>query len=158
MHDKIKEHALVKSFHQNYLSYEYKGKSIKLPAVHVKLINPINNNSFKTFALVDSGATVSFLPWEFVNILNLKIGESSSATGAGGEFDTNLSTILIEVTKVTSVQYRDEIQIHIPKEIELPYAILGRNSIFLYFNILFRENEQDIVFRQIKHKKVSYKV
>ena len=154
MPDIIGRCAFVKSFHQNYLSYVYHGIPLKLPAVHVRLINPKNNKSVRSFALVDSGATVSFVPLEFAQMIDLELGEESSATGAGGDFATNLSVVKIQVVKGASIQYQDEIQVHIPQEEgKIPYIVLGRNSIFLYFDITIRENKQDIVFRRIKRIK-----
>jgi len=143
--------ALVTSFKQNYLSYTYHGSPIKIPAVHVRLINPVDSSrELNTFALVDSGATVSFLPLELAEILELKLGDKSEAVGAGGIFDTYISKLKVEVTKGSSVKYRDEIEVQVPQEKEkIPYFVLGRNSIFLHFNVTIKETKQHVIFRRV---------
>ena len=81
-----------------YLSYDYEGEPIRLPIISVRL-RAQSGNSLKTTALVDSGATVSFVPPELLEILDVPLGEASSALGAGGEFKTHLVTLTIEILK-----------------------------------------------------------
>ncbi len=60
----------------------------KLPMVHVKLIN--KHEIFETPALIDSGATFSFLQKELAEILKIDLtGEHKTVIGGrGGNFST----------------------------------------------------------------------
>lgn len=99
---------------QRYLRYSYDGDTIRLPMVRVRLRD--GDRSVKTIALVDSGATASFVPPELIEILGIPLGEAASASGAGGDFPTHLVKIVIEVLKENSVACTIEEEVHVPVE------------------------------------------
>ncbi len=104
--------------------------------------------SFRTAALVDSGANSSFVPFDFIEMLNLKIDGESSARGAGGLFPTYLSKINIEVLKgVRPIHTFQEFEVQIAKNnVDIP-MVLGRDTIFAEFEITFREREEKIILK-----------
>ena len=93
--------GLAKTINQRYLRYSYEGETIRLPMVTVRLRG--GDKSVKTAALVDSGATASVVPPEFVEILGIPLGETASASNAEGDFRTHLVKITIEVLKGVQV-------------------------------------------------------
>lgn len=141
----------VKSFSQRYLSYSHEGERLRLPMLAIRLIGP-TGRSVKTTALIDSGATVTFVPHDFADILDIELGEISTATGAGGSFDTNLSDVIIEILKGTKVvKVIEAEEVHIPVEEDpVPYVVLGRDTIFLSYDITFREHKELCVLRPPK--------
>ncbi len=113
----------------------------------VRLRGP-SGKSVKTTALVDSGATTTFVPPDFVGILDLVLGDSVGAMGAGGDFDTNLSDVVIEIMKGGHVI---EAEVHVPaEEGRVPYVVLGRDTVFLAYDITFRENKECFTMRKPK--------
>lgn len=138
-----------KTITQRYLKYSYEGETIRLPMVPVRL--RAGDGSVKTVALVDSGATASFVPPELVEILGVPVGETSSASGAGGDFPTHLVEMTIEVLKDHSVACKIEEEVHVPIEAgRVPYVVLGRDTIFLHYDITFRERREMIILRKPK--------
>ncbi|MDI6884553.1 MAG: retropepsin-like aspartic protease [Hadesarchaea archaeon] len=133
-----------------YLSFTEPKSNItfRLPLVHTRLKS--GGKAIKTIALIDSGATDSFVPLELIEILGLRTqyeqAKEIEVVGAGGVFKARKVKIdLIEVLKSTIVfcDFRN-IEVLV---LELPYTILGRNSIFQEFDITFREKHQHIIFR-----------
>lgn len=126
--------------------------TFRLPLVHIRMRS--GKTSFKTDALVDSGATSSFVPLEFIEILGLetKLGKEAEVVGAGGVFKARRITIdSIEILKST-VTFCDfkHIEVLTPQRGTLPYVVLGRNSIFRRYDITFREKQKHIIFRRPK--------
>ena len=75
----------IKRFTQRYIAYTVDGQHQRLPLLHIRLIG--NTASLTTIALVDSGATVTFIPPELAEAVGLqKMRENESAIGAGGAF------------------------------------------------------------------------
>ena len=150
------------TFTCKYLSfYDPKLKrSFRLPLVHVRLKH--NGNTIRTDALVDSGATATFIPIELAEVLDMKIpSECHDAVGAGGAFPTYVSEIkAIEVLKGLHVFCRmQNFPVTVPKNPDvIPHTILGRDSIFWDNDITFRERRQHTVFRSPKtpKKKTKY--
>ena len=124
----------------------------RLPLVHIRIKH--KSESLRTIALVDSGATCSFLPKEIADILEVEFPpETRISIGAGGLFKTFLCEIdRIEVLKGMKTCTRFEhIKVHIPAKYDaIPYAILGRDTIFLEHDITFREHRRYTVLRQPK--------
>jgi hypothetical protein len=121
--------------------------------VHVYLKS--GDTEVTTDGLVDSGSTATFLPCEFVDILNLKDLRDSSAVGAGGSFPTSLARL--DMMKI--IKYKDafdsfrNILVHIPKrEGAIPYVILGRDTIFSHFDITFYENRRKLTFTRLPNR------
>ncbi len=117
----------------------------------VRLIGP-TGVSVKTTALIDSGATATFLPHDFADILDLELRENGGATGAGGSFDTNVSSVTVEILKHgNTLNVIEAEEIHVPvEEGPVPYVVLGRDTIFLEYDITFREHKELSVLRTPK--------
>jgi len=100
---------------------------------------------------VDSGATASIVPLELAAILGLDRGEPAVASGAGGAFDTRVEHIRIEVLAGGRIAAAFDGDVHVPiDEGGVPFVILGRDTIFLRFDITFREHQQTMVFQKPK--------
>ncbi len=129
-----------RSLTQLYLSYPYNGQLIRLPAIHIRLRDRAGD-SVKTFALVDSGATSSFIPAELALLFDINTeDESIQATGGGGAFETWVGRLTVEALKGNNVHWRRNMRFHIPvKDDMIPYVILGRDSVFRTYDILIRE-------------------
>ena len=144
-----------KSITCKYLAYKYRQDSdfvyLRLPMVHIYI--RCGNREITTDGLVDSGSTATFLPFEFVEVLELIDLKESSAVGAGGSFPTWLGKVdMLKVMKRREPfdTFRN-IKVHIPKtEGAIPYVVLGRDSIFRHFDITFYENRKKITFTRYK--------
>ena len=135
-------------FAQRYLSRDLGGGPLRLPLVSIRLQGQ-GVQSFQTNALVDSGATASIVPPEMAAILGLEGGEPAAASGAGGAFDTRVERIRIEVLAGKRVAATFDGDVHVPiEEGRVPFVILGRDTIFLGYDITFREHRQLMVFRK----------
>jgi hypothetical protein len=126
--------------------------TFRLPLVHIRVKH--GDLSLRTIGLVDSGATASFVPREITDLLGVELpSEIHDSVGAGGLFQTHLCEIdMIEVLKGAQLCSRFEhVKVHIPvKQDAIPYAILGRDSIFWEHDITFRERRQHTILRQPK--------
>ena len=94
-------------------------RKFHLPLVHIRLKH--NGNAIRTDALVDSGATATFIPIELAEVLDMKIpDECHDAVGAGGAFPTYQSEITtLEILKGLRVFCRmHNFPITIPKNPE----------------------------------------
>lgn len=123
--------------------------SMRLPLLQVRLST--ETQSFSTSALVDSGATCSFLPTDLAEILGLQLDPASShtAVGAGGEFRTVEFQVTIELTKGGRVFAKFKkwpVLVPINRE-AIPYMVLGRDSVFRRFDVTFRELIQRTILR-----------
>jgi hypothetical protein len=146
-----------RAYNCRYLSYEIpptrpgdEPKHLKLPLIKIEVAS--ETESIGTVALIDSGSTSSFLPREIaLDILRLPITHRDlPVEGAGGKFLCDIVKVK-EITLIKGVipihTYSDWFT-YIPKEpIELPYAVLGRDTIFRNFEITFRENEHRFVLK-----------
>lgn len=122
------------------------GRPYRLPMVPVRL--EYNGVSFRTAALVDSGANSSFIPFDFIDMLDLQIDGESSARGAGGLFPTYLSKVNIDILKgVRSIHRFQDCEIQIAKNnVDIP-TVMGRDTIFEAFEITFRERDEKIILK-----------
>jgi hypothetical protein len=143
-----------------YLSYPLTQEDgskhyIQLPLVHVILESRVEKVG--TDALVDSGATSTFVPKEIADTISLLPADTtsvrqSSASGAGGRFPTDVVHLkrLTLIKNVTPFAHFVEVLVHIPKEEgKLPYVILGRDHIFPKFDITFHENRRKFTCTRI---------
>lgn len=138
-------------------------RPFRLPMAHVRVKQ--GEKSFRTDALIDSGATTTFIPIELVNILGFGLkpeGQDQTeedkknypkhqAVGAGGVFDTYHVTIeSIQVLKgTTSFFEMNNSVVAVPTTVgAIHYAVLGRDGIFKKYDIIFREKEEHVVFRR----------
>jgi len=140
---------MLRSLTQRYSSYKYKGKSIRLPFLEIRLVGP-NGASLRTSGLVDSGATVTFIETEIAEALGLPHKKQATATGAGGDFENWISRVDIEVLKGTTVACSMKgTAVYIPKKVgAVEYCVLGRDSIFEHYNITFQERNQRVILRR----------
>ena len=112
---------------------------------------------------MDSGSTTTFVPTEMAEILGYKFDteHTEPAVGAGGEFTTSIFQVTIEVLKggnpIADLKDWKTLVPSNPKAI--PYVILGRDSIFMKFDITFRERTQRTILRppkvKVKHSKFA---
>jgi Aspartyl protease len=151
-----RRHTRVLPFHQRYISYNVENEHQRLPLLHVRLIGP-TKESFTTIALVDSGATTTFIPPELAEAVGLaRHGpdepEGVPATGAGGSFPNDLFTYDIDIMKGGKAFLRISGVAMVPREKgRIPYAVLGRDNLFRIYDITFREQRQLIVMRPASH-------
>lgn len=112
-----------------------------------------NGQSIRTNALLDSGATVTYLPFEIMEMLGFHNSpdlEAVDSIGAGGKFESYNATLdKLEIIKGRhSVYTFKDINVLVPKGTDaIPYPILGRDSIFKVFNITYREREEKVILR-----------
>lgn len=143
-----------------YLSYPFTQQDgtkryIQLPLVHVLLESRVDK--IGTDALVDSGATTSFVPKEIADAISLlpdypKQVKGGYAAGAGGRFPTDIVHLkrLTLIKNVTPFARFVEVAVHIPKEEgKLPYVILGRDHVFPKFDIAFHESSRKFTFTRV---------
>lgn len=119
--------------------------------LHVRLAH--NGTSFKTTALIDSGATTTFVPTPMAQTLGLDLSlRPSDAVGAGGTF----KNIVTELQKVSLVKGRDSIfdefeniNVFVPvDENAIPYVVLGRDLLFQRYDILFEERNKKVILKR----------
>ena len=142
----------VQPFHQKYLSYPVDKQRQRLPLLNIRLRGPAGV-SLTTIALVDSGATTSFIPPELAEAVGLnRIAENVDAIGAGGTFANDLYEYDVDLLKHGSSILSLRGTAHVPKEKDrIPYMVLGRDNLFLVYDITFREHQQRVVFRPATH-------
>nr|MDO8099962.1 retropepsin-like aspartic protease [Candidatus Njordarchaeota archaeon] len=139
-----------------YLSfYDQRLKTtFRLPLVHIRIKQ--GNVALKTDALIDSGATSTFIPLELAEVLTIELSkEKHDFIGAGGTFSSYVAKVdLIEVLKGVTPFYEFKgILVTIPAaKGTLPYCVLGRDSIFRKYHIIFKENEEYTVFKVPKNR------
>jgi hypothetical protein len=138
-----------------YLDYRLpNGHVIFLPLIHVEVAS--EQTAFGTVALLDSGATMSFIPYEIADILGI-IPEQPTSIGvetAGGTcdfFQVSLKRLSIITGGKTYSDFRN-MHVLVPSpDRDLPYVILGRDYIFKRFHITFRENIRKYELQHHKH-------
>lgn len=125
------------------------GEYFKLPMVHVRLRH--GERSFRTNALVDSGATCSLIPRELLMILDFdeNFKERTDAKGAGGTFKAyRIGIDSMEILKgMTKVCEFRNMKLLTSEPDAIPYLILGRDYIFQEYDICFRETQQKLVLK-----------
>jgi hypothetical protein len=127
-------------------------KTFRLPLVHIRLKH--KENAIRTDALIDSGATGTFIPIELTEVLELeRPTETIDAVGAGGTFPTFVTKIgEIQVLKGSRIFCKmSNFTVSIPIDPDaLPHTVLGRDSVFWQNDITFRERRQHTIFRSPK--------
>jgi len=137
---------------QRYLPFDVDGERTWLPMVRVRLRGATGTWA-KTAALVDSGSTATFVPPELAEIIGLRPTTPSGASGAGGEFDTNLAGTTIEVLTGGQVAATMKCEVHVPVDRgRIPFVVLGRDTIFLRYDITFRENQGILVLQRPRRR------
>lgn len=139
-----------------YLSYYHPilQRTFRVPFLHVRLRTA--TGSLTTLGLVGSGATATFLPTDLAEILGLQIDPkiAKPSMGAGGGFDTVPFKVTIEIQKGGhEIAVFLDWPVLVPvNPTAIPYTILGRDSVFMKFDITFRERIQRTVLRAAKIK------
>ena len=139
-----------------YLHYRLpNGKTILLPLIQVELVS--EKESLTTIGLLDTGATDSFMPYEIADILG-SIPESpkkepvETAGGSTEFFPVVLKRLsLLTGGKIFSDFPNFQMLVPAKPERDLPYTILGRDSIFKRFYITFKENIKKFVIEHHKY-------
>ena len=130
---------------------------VRIPSITVAIRS--ERALYKSFALVDSGSYTTFLQKEDDDLLCLRNAKdrmgkdiTGYANGAGGKFECDVKivpqlSIMDNKEKVFHV-YRG-LQVFVPKDYgHIPYAILGRDTVFKHFHITFREGQKTIAFQK----------
>jgi hypothetical protein len=138
-----------------YLPYSFGDKFIFLPLIHIYVKA---EGEMETVALVDSGATRTFIPYEIADAIgllpedrrdrdNLSKGETRAAAGTFNTYIVKLPMLRAIKGTHTFDEFRN-IDVHVPQteDIALPHAILGRDHLFKRFDITFQERRQKVTF------------
>lgn len=142
-----------------YLTYRLpNGRTILLPLLHVRLASEAE--SFSSVGLADSGATATFIPYEIANILdmipNRDDRQEINVETAGGSC-TFIPARIKKLSLISSENIISEfpnLPVLIPSpERDLPYVILGRDSIFKKFVITFLEKKHKFILKHHKYFK-----
>ena len=139
-------------------------RNFRLPLVHIRLKQ--GEKSVRTDALVDVGSTDTFVPMDFMNMIEFNFDEQANqlgkkikgyekteVTGGGGKFQCYVVCLnAIQVLKGTFVFCDfNNVTILVPCELDaIPYAVLGRNTIFRRYDVTFREQMEQIIFKPCK--------
>ena len=137
-----------------YLRYRLSsGRIILLPLIHVELES--ETERLTTIGLLDSGATLTFIPFEIADILGVipdkpKFQNVTTAGGIVPFFKVRIKRLsLLSGGKIFS-DFRNLMVLVPSRERDLPYVILGRDTVFKRFHTTFKENIKKFV---IKHHK-----
>lgn len=135
-----------------YLVYRFRGRPIFLPLIHVRLVS--ESNAITSIGLIDSGSTVTFLPFELAELLNVPhLQDNVESIGAGGPFPTFIAELhrLQLIKDTTIISNFPKLPVHVPTEPDrIPYVILGRDSIFERFDITFQEKKNGLILHHHK--------
>ncbi len=135
-----------------YILFNHKGIDRYLPMVNVCLKH--KGHDIQSTALIDSGATSTFIPLSLAQLLELELKNSNNnVSGAGGEFQSYLTNIEeIDVIKGQILLTKFEnLRVRVPTEKDgIPFVVLGRDSIFFRYNIKFQESKQQIQLQKPK--------
>jgi len=115
--------------------------------VHLRVAN--EDVSLRTTALVDSGATCSFIPQDLAEALDLPVMETETVVGGGGRFEAYHTRADLSVLKGYSpiLEYPGcEVLVPTTKA-GLPYVVLGRDTVFQSVQIIFRERDQKTILK-----------
>ena len=139
-----KKTSTAKPFVQNYISYDFRGERIFLPLVNLRLYHHISGISLRTYGLVDSGSTATFIPTDLAEHLGVRMSRKMESVGAGGTFETRLGNISIAVLLGSDVMCdmgQREIQVPVSRS-AIPYVVLGRDTLFQEYDIKFMERSK----------------
>lgn len=138
-----------------YLCYRLPNdKVILLPLIQIELVS--ETDSVNTTALLDSGATSSFIQYEIAEILGLvpqtpRLIDVETAGGASQFFPAKLKRLsVLAGGRIFSDFLKVLVLVPINRERDLPYSILGRDFFFRRFYITFQERKQK--FKLVHHK------
>jgi hypothetical protein len=128
-----------------------------LPVVNVRLTS--SQASYDTIALVDSGATATFLMKEHAEILGLTFDKDkngnevkSETQGAGSTFICKRAIIhqIAVMKNVLPFCILRDVKVRVPESYDIfPYVILGRDYIFQRFDVTFHEGRHKLTFTKV---------
>jgi hypothetical protein len=141
----------------DYLFYRLRSGSsfawVKLPLVEIKVRS--GSVEYGTIGLVDSGSDRTFMQRQEADLLGLKPqmdGDkplTAKAVGAGGEFDCDIMSLPeLQLMKHGRpfCSFRG-LSVWVPRtESAIPYAIIGRDTGFRRFQVMFDEGRRRITF------------
>ena len=140
-----------------YLNYRLpNGNILLLPLIQVELVSEVEK--LTTIGLLDSGATTSFIPYEIADILKVipEKPQSQPVETAGGHANFFLARLkklsLLAGGNIFSEFPNFKVLIPSPEK-DLPYTILGRDTVFKRFHITFKENIKKFVIEHHKWAK-----
>lgn len=132
-------------------------KWVKLPLVEIRMKSP--SAEYGSVGLVDSGSDRTFVPREEAELLGLKpqtladgTKRTTEALGAGGSFACEIMSLPEMRLMRHGAQFQDfhGLPVWVPKKNEdIPYTIIGRDSVFKRFEISFNEPHRKITFRRV---------
>lgn len=111
-----------------------------------------NGRALKTRMLLDTGATTSMiLPW-MAEVLGLTMqGDPFDATGAGGKLKVRVSEVDIQIPRRGLGDADQPVKL-LPVLVTvepdaIPYGVLGRDPFFKWFEVIFRQADEEVVLR-----------
>lgn len=123
----------------------FRDQANHLPLIHIILCH--NGVYLPTPALVDSGAQITLIPKTMACILGIKQTKKiDSVGGAGGRFKVytcNMDRIIL-MKDNTVLNEITRPRIRVPLDYEMPFVVLGRDTIFKKYKILFEENDKQL--------------
>lgn len=134
-----------------YTHVRWDGHHDRSPMLPVRL--SWGEEALKTKMLLDSGATTSFiLPW-MAEVLGLKVtGDPYEAKGAGGGLMVRQSRVDIQVIKrgiPDAATPPRPLPVLVPSDEDaLPYGVIGREPFFRWYEVIFRQSEEEVVLRR----------
>lgn len=122
--------------------------------IRVKLVH--NDEIVRSVALVDSGATTTFIPRKFIDTLGSDLVKNDNVVGGIGGRSKYPSTkieqmLLIKKTDLMYGEFKN-LTAYVLDYDTIPYIILGRDTIFKTFAIEFIENQEKIILRRTHMK------
>ena len=143
-----------------YLQYTLKNeRMILLPLIQVELCS--EKEKLNTIGLLDSGATATFITNELASILDLipeklDIQDVSTAGGDASFFPIKIKSLSLLKGGAIFSSFNN-LGVLVPSSIkkDLPYVILGRDTVFTRFNIFFNEKHKEFTLGHHKWTKVK---
>jgi predicted aspartyl protease len=126
---------------------------ILLPLIQVELSSA--TESFPTIALLDSGATDTFIPYEMAEMLDLVSTQNpeipvNTAGGVSQFRAARLKKLSIIAGGKIFCDFANYVVLVPSPTNDLPYVILGRDSLFKRFHVTFKEKIKK--FTVVHHK------
>jgi len=126
----------------------------KLPMIPVVL--SWQGRGFRTRMLLDTGATSTFLIPDIAEYLGLPVtGEPTEAHGAGRAFLVRDAEVELQLE--VGHEFGGQAEIHrvavkVPTEADaIPFPVLGRKPFFGWYEVVIREQSEEIVLRRVYH-------
>jgi hypothetical protein len=133
-----------------YTSVQWGEQHDRSPMLPVRL--SWEGKALKTKMLLDTGATISIIPPWIAEVLGLTVtGDPFDANGAGGTLKVRRSQVDIQVPRRGMADADQTVRLlPILVTVEpdaIPYGVLGRDPFFKWFEVVFRQAEEEVVLR-----------